>query len=236
MINEIEYIIMILPKLIGIAGKKTSGKTLVADYLSIRYNYTVMNFADELKDMICVILDIDRKQLEFYKNCENGTIPIPMSIPMSIPTLVINDSHIELLAYRTGIDISLIEQEFDSKRTFKSIRHLLQFVGTQVIRKYKPNWHIECLYNKILNNHKNDALYCACICIGDMRFKNEKEFIENSGGKTIYIQRDSLNDSNDTHISENNLNIRDDIFDTILYNNKDIEALVRNIDVTMNRM
>lgn len=51
-------------QLIGISGKKNTGKDTVGDYLWQQHGYFTMAFADPLKDLACMLFGWDRMQLE----------------------------------------------------------------------------------------------------------------------------------------------------------------------------
>lgn len=55
---------MNLPKIIAITGRAGAGKDTLAEELELNYEYTVLRFADPLKDMVCTLLGIDREELE----------------------------------------------------------------------------------------------------------------------------------------------------------------------------
>lgn len=169
---------MNLPRIISFSGRKGSGKTELANVCS-KYNYQVIYFADNLKDVVCKCLDISRETLEILKDKE---IPFDLSNKTDYISkeLQIDKKHINLKSYN-------------------SIREILQILGTDIIRKYNPDWHVNktMLYLKE-NKDKN-------FCIGDCRFLNEKKMIENLGGESWFIIRpNQLNISN--HISETELN------------------------------
>ncbi len=179
---------------IGLSGKKHSGKTTLANF-STKYGYTVINFADKLKEIICDVLCISLKNLEDIKDknteiilCKNSLKKLKNELNMTI-----------------------------DKNTFNSIRHLLQYVGTDIIRVNDPMWHIKQVHKKILQNP--DIKYC----IADCRFMNEKLFIENTlGGKCYYIINNNVNNL-DIHISENNLEVSHFNNIYLLYNNDDLD-------------
>lgn len=50
-------------KLIGILGKKRSGKDSSGNYMIAKYNYTRYAFADPIKDIIKIMFDFNTKQL-----------------------------------------------------------------------------------------------------------------------------------------------------------------------------
>lgn len=168
-----------LPRIISFSGRKGSGKTELANICS-KYGYKVIYFADNLKEIICNCLDISRDTLESLKDKE-------MEFDLS--------NKREYIANELQVDV----KEIGELGLFKSIREILQILGTDIIRRYNPDWHINktMLY---LENNKDMK-----ICIGDCRFLNEKNMIEKLGGECWYIIRpNQLNISN--HISETELN------------------------------
>jgi hypothetical protein len=207
---------MNFPKIIALAGKKRAGKTLVASYLNIRYDYTVLNFADELKNLVCDITEMSRTRLESLKEHHFD--------------IQIQDHHIKLISERTDIKEESIMYSLGTKRHFSGPRDMLQFLGTDIIRDNNPYWHINALHSKIdlIDETKR-------YCIADMRFENEKEYLESICSKTVYIQRDQLDQTIDSHVSENNL-AKCDRFDAVLYNNRDIQALINNLEVLVYKM
>lgn len=60
---------------IGICGKKFSGKSTVARLLSEATGYEVRSFADKLKDVCCVLSGCTRLDLEDYDFKENKLVP-----------------------------------------------------------------------------------------------------------------------------------------------------------------
>lgn len=186
---------------IGLSGKKQSGKTTLA-YHSIKYGYIVLNFADKLKNIICDILCVSIQFLEENKD-------------KNIDILLSDDS-----LHKLSTELNM----YVDKKKYKSFRHMLQYIGTDVIRLNDPNWHINQIHKTInLNPNKK-------YCIADCRFKNEKKFIENIlNGKCYYIINKNINKNiADTHVSENDLDISDFNNNQIIYNNKTIESLFEN--------
>ena len=51
--------------LLGIMGKKGSGKDTVSDYLVSHYGYKKMAFADPIKQMAQIIFDLDISQIPY---------------------------------------------------------------------------------------------------------------------------------------------------------------------------
>ena len=186
---------MLFPKIISFSGKKHSGKTELCK-INEQYSYININFADELKNLVCNCLNITRDELEIKKDVSNDVI------------YNLNQK-IEYISQETLINKNVIQNLITNKQ-FISIREILQFIGTDIIRQHNPLWHIDKIKQKIVNNQ--DKYYC----IGDTRFINEKQLIEDLHGECWYIIRDTLKE-NDAHISENELSQKD--FENIIDNN-----------------
>lgn len=175
--------------IVGFSSRKSGGKTLCST-ISQKYGYIPINFADSLKNMICHILDISIDYLENHKNN---------------PEIVFNinskkmETIIEYIHKETDINKEYIRKTLTKKNQL-TIREYLQIIGTDLIRKYNPNWHIQKLISKMIPG-KNYV-------IGDVRFLNEKMIIEQLGGKCYYIIRPFKNNYEDisNHISEVELN------------------------------
>ena len=100
-----------MTKVVLINGKKRSGKNHLAELLSSElndkgYSTEIMAFADPIKDIIGMALDISSEELDMYKN---------------------NDEHL-------GInDVGMYNDEF---QFLVSFRVLLQKFGTEAMKKY----------------------------------------------------------------------------------------------------
>lgn len=192
-----------LRRIISFSGRKHSGKTELAK-VCLKYNYKIINFADALKNLICVSLNISREYLDEYKD-----------VIMEDNKYDLSDK-ITLIAKETRIDENIV-RHFLSE-SFNSIRDILQIMGTNLIRTYNPMWHINQLKDKIINNPT------VFYCIGDTRFSDEKRMIEELKGECWYIIRPKMfNISN--HTSETSLNWSD-FGNNIIINNIDKETLI----------
>ncbi len=164
--------------IIALAGRISSGKSELANVCSDR-GFEIIKFADGLKDLICDLIKVDRPFIEANKE-----------------VLCTYTVSYKLLSKRLNIPESVIIVTRKSN-VFCSIRELLQFIGTDLIRKFKPSWHIDKLKTRI----KIGTDYC----IDDLRFKDEKEYIDSVSGECWYVLRPgNFNVSN--HMSEVALN------------------------------
>jgi hypothetical protein len=167
---------------IGFAGRMRSGKTELAKICQ-KNGYEKLYFALPLKQLCADILDISIDELNRAKN-EN--IPIEFTIGKDV---------CEILSEETIIPIETTTEICDGKY-LHTVRDMLQFIGTDYIRKYNSDWHV----NKIKEMIKNDVNYV----IDDVRFPNEKQMIESLGGDVWFISRPTL-DNISNHESETSI-------------------------------
>lgn len=196
-------------KIIGFCSRKSGGKTLCSSMLQ-KYGYIPLNFADELKELVCHILNIPIEELEIYKNNHEMKFNIKNKL-----------SYIaDYLEEKTFINrYTIIFELQDFIHTQRNIREFLQFIGTDLIRKYNPNWHISSLLSKIDKN-KN-------YCIGDVRFLNEKKAIEDLGGKCFFIIRPQKINYDDISNHTSEIDLDWTMFDNrILINDSTIDNLI----------
>lgn len=186
--------------LVAFSGRKHSGKSELAK-ICAKKNYKIINFADSLKDMVCICLGISREYLEEYKD----TI-LPGKYDLT--------NNINYISKEIGLP-EFIVRKYLSK-PFNSIRRILQVIGTNLIRNYNHEWHINKIKDKILSNHNINY------CIGDLRFMDEKEMIEKLGGECWFIIRPSVFEISN-HISEINLKWTD-FGNNIIINNENKEC------------
>ncbi len=185
-----------LPRIIAFSGRKQSGKSELCD-LCVSFGYQCINFADELKNLVMSCLELSREQLERNKDTGNQQYYLM--------------NHAAYIAKETNIDVDIIQQHVDTQ--FKSIREILQVIGTDIIRKYNPDWHIHRIQQKLDNN----TMYC----ISDVRFPNEKRFVESLNGDCWYIIRPNNTNINN-HSSETSLRWAQ--FRNIIVNDGDVAS------------
>lgn len=187
-------------KIIGFAGRKRSGKTTLAKYLKNEENAIIITIADFLKRLCCDLMNMSYEELNEKK--DNGyTFDI-----------VPDSRWFSLIDSRTHIGVDNIKKELQNVH-ITSIRQLLQIIGTDVIRKYNENWHVEKMIEEI-QSYSEDKL----IVIDDVRFPNERDAILRLSGEVFFIVRpNSLTISN--HPSETALKWHNFNFDKVIINN-----------------
>ena len=140
--------------IIGICGLQSSGKDTIGDYLINNYGFKKFSFAETLKDIISILFGWDRKKIEGIT--------------------------LEDRLWREQPDIwwskELNIQDF-------SPRYAMQFIGTDLFRKYFKNdiWVI-ILKKKILEYSQSTN-----IVITDCRFLNEINMIRDCGAQIIHV-------------------------------------------------
>ena len=188
--------------IIGFCGRKESGKSELAKVCE-EFGYERLSFATPLKHLICNLISCDIDTLNKLKTVESsytfGTIDCLY------------------LSKETNIPIEIIKEKFLDKR-FTTVRQLLQFIGTDLIRNYNPNWHV----NKMIELIDTDKNYA----IDDVRFPNEAKFIKDLNTKMLsrlwFVLRPKL-DNISNHESETALKWQD--FRNIIVNDTSLEYL-----------
>lgn len=209
-----------MKKIIGFAGKMRSGKGVAAGCLNAHYGYEYVEMADKLKEICVELLGLKSViDLNIYKN-SNYEIYV-----------LFHEVFCEKVAKLTNIPIDYIKENCLGKE-ITTVRQLLQFLGTDVLRKYDPLWHINHTIEKITKLISEGK----SVAIADIRFPNEKLAIESIGGEVYYIERKD-NYNNSEHSSENSLSISD--FDTehIIYNDSpgNLDVFLYNVMDTIDK-
>lgn len=160
--------------IIGLAGRMRSGKGVITTAMSDNFNSDTVTVADGLKNLVVQIIP---------HICHNILVLNRMKNDGTVIDCGITDKDIKIISDRTNISFEDVKRECDNKKSWYDVRDMLQFIGTNIIRKYNPNWHIEKLVENI-NNSKKDI-----VCIDDVRFPNERKAVEDLGGKVFFIIR-----------------------------------------------
>ncbi len=175
--------------IIAFAGRKQSGKTTCAEAIIGHINQT------SSKDTI-----------KLY----NFADPLKQDVCINILGLTHNQCYGTDEEKNQPTDLVWNKQRL-------SAREVMQFVGTDIFRKMKPNVWAEATVAKIkIENHD----YAV---IADCRFPNEVEAIKNAGGTVIKLTR---NPHNSDHISETAL-------DPTNYNPSNFDYVLDNVDLSI---
>ena len=183
-------------------------------------SFEIKKFADKLKDMVCILLNCTREQLEDreFKEKELGEEWWKWHITFE-------GNHEGYIDYK-GNENHYEEQDMIDSHLIKlTPRLLLQLMGTECGRQIiHPNIWVNALMSeyKIIENY--NTIYPNWI-ITDVRFPNEFRSIKNKGGITIRVNRPNLPES--FHLSEISLNSAE--CDYTIDNNGNIEELIEKI-------
>lgn len=186
-------------KLIAFAGRKRCGKTTLAKLLQEEEGAIIITIANYLKYLCCDLMNMSYEELIEKK--DNGYTF----------NVVPDKKWFNIISKRTNISIENIKNELQGKH-ITSIRELLQIIGTDVIRKYNENWHIQKMIEEI-ESYSEDKL----IVIDDVRFPNEKEAILNRSGEVFFIVRPNVSEVSN-HVSETSLKWQDFDYRHIIIN------------------
>lgn len=184
--------------IIGLAGRMRSGKTELSKICET-YGYERLYFALPLKQLISKLIDKTIDEVNELKNIESEYI--------------LSDNKIKLLSDETNIPLNIINQTIKNK-IFHTTREMLQFIGTDIIRNFNKDWHVNKI-QEMIDTNKN-------YIIDDVRFPNEKQMIENNGGILFFIIRPNLENISN-HESEISLKWQN--FDNIIINDVSLEQL-----------
>ena len=173
-------------KIISFAGRCRSGKTELAKICE-QYGYEKLYFALPLKQLCARILDISIDELNRAKN---EGIDIGLTIDKDI---------CQIISEETEIPLEMVSETCNNV-VISNVRQMLQFIGTDLIRKYNTDWHVNRI-REIINENKNYVF-------DDVRFQNEKKMIEDLGGDCWFVTRTTL-DNISNHESETSITWND---------------------------
>ena len=171
-------------KIIGFGGRIGSGKSELAKICQDA-GYKKLYFALPLKQLVADLIQVRLEEINGLKNVEKD--------------YDFNQEDYLFLSKETGIPIETVEKEM-SPIKFKTVRQLLQFIGTDLIRKYNTDWHV----NRIRAMINEDDNYV----IDDIRFPNELNLVRELGGDCWFIIRPTINNISN-HESETSLTWKD---------------------------
>ena len=188
-------------RIIGLAGRMRSGKGSLADICE-KYGYKRLYFALPLKNICSKFLHVSIDELNRLKNEKIG-----------IDVDFTNDA-VDFFSEETDIPKEIVERVIKGRHV-SSVRAMLQVIGTDLIRTFNMDWHVNKIRDMIEPNNK--------YVIEDIRFPNEKQLVEDLGGDNWFVVRPQINDVSH-HISEESLKWQD-FGDKVIVNNKSLEYL-----------
>lgn len=196
-------------KILGISGKKQSGKNTVANYINgsiLKYKELVKDFTIDNDGKLNIlttdnngnqgwgIFDVTRKDREFCEYAHINLWPyvkvyhfadllkeISMSLfGLSYEQVYGNDKQKNT---KIGIMWEDMPENHDNNTGEMTSREFLQHFGTNVIRKIKNEAWVEATINRICDESTQLAI------IPDVRFPNEVNAIHDNGGQVLRLTR-----------------------------------------------
>lgn len=218
--------------IIGVAGEKKHGKDTVAQYLVKEYDYQQRAFADHLKELCSRIFNVPLQNMydETKKEAPFANL-VDLEITLNHALKLVDMIMLEYQGAIHPSDLHAIIHKLWSKNRFTSIRDMLQFVGTDILRDLvDPDYHYNTVVKWIRDNNITKAV------ISDVRFPNERDNLERDFGDqavTFLVMRPSLQ-RNETsgHASENSLGNPED-YNFIIDNDGSLEDLYQKIEIIM---
>ena len=191
--------------LITLSGRKSSGKSTLADELCKR-GFIRVSFADRLKELTATLFNWEIKEL--YSTHKKEEI-------MQTPCVWDKSVSRKLEAL-----IGAIRPLRSDKVVFPTRRSALQFIGTEVLRSYDSEFHVKEFIKKVSNeqNYVSD----------DVRFPNELEAVRRVGGTPIFVLRPYYFDYSN-HASE--ISVRRHDFDYVVLNDGSKHQLLRKFNM-----
>ena len=186
--------------IIGFGGRIGSGKSELAKICQ-KAGFEKLYFALPLKQLVADLIHVKIEEINGLKNVEKN--------------YKFNKIDYLFLSKQTHIPFEVVEKEM-SPVSFKTVRQLLQFIGTDLIRKYNTNWHVNQI-RSMIDKSKNYV-------IDDVRFKNELNLIKELGGDAWFIIRPKI-DNVSNHESETSLTWSD-FGNKIIINDSSLELFI----------
>lgn len=211
--------------LIGLSGKKTSGKDTICTIIEAIdvYHNTIFKPDVSLIDFVHQCLFEKRlDSLAAFRDIVTSwdRESFAKKLRRCLYTIV-NDDRIFALDDKTKNELSTIK---DAEGNYYTIRQLLQKFGTEVGRNISPNIWVDAL----MNDYKKAKLdgYEKDWIVTDVRFENEAKAIRENNGILIRVNRNT--GFNDTHLSETALDNYKE-FDLVIDNNGTIDELIKKV-------
>lgn len=229
-------------KIIGISGRKQSGKNTVANYINgdiLKNMNMIEDFFIDTNGMLNVkttdstgkngwgIFDVTRKDETFVSYAERELWPY---IKVYHFADYLKNMCVDLFGFDpknlygnddqknkpTNFYWEYMPTDSD-KQGLMSHRDFLEYFGTKIIRKiYKDAW-INATLNKITNEKSQIAI------IPDVRFPNEVKAIKDIGGIVVRLNRDIFNSKSESESA----------LDPHIYDWANFDYVIGNYDMTM---
>lgn len=178
--------------IVSISGRKRNGKDSVADILVKEFKYVKISLADPLRNIAVQVFSLPE---EFFLQDNLKEQPFTYPIIMNEEHLGFLISHVEN-EWNMSVDSEAKEKLLNRVGAqFKHPRHLLQELGTTIIRG--------CIDNDIFLKLADQRIgQLADVVIADVRTSREREWAASKNALMCFVNRPNYQ-REDSHISEN---------------------------------
>lgn len=180
-------------RIITLSGRLGSGKSELAQ-MCLNHGFERMYFACPLKNMVKDFFKLESvEQLNLLKTKKMGTSGTDKKAIEFFTERLYPLCSEEEMAKR----LKVVNEDF-------TMRDWLQFIGTDLIRSYDPDWHIKKTF-AMMDPNKNYVF-------DDTRFPNEIEALIEKGAEAWYVVRNKT-DNISNHESETMISLESPYFD-----------------------
>ena len=193
--------------IVGITGKRLSGKDTAGKYLVEKYGFTRIGNADKMKDGVAALWGITREEVDEFKDNRGGSLD-RVEVHLDVGGTI--------------------------RYTYGWVEFLQRF-GTEMGRDTwgKDTWVNMAFPLPSLMDELEIAIHgIENIVVTDLRFENEAQRILDLGGTIIQLLRPSVIDSeNDSHESEAGL--PPDLIEYVIENTSTLDDLYKDLDAIL---
>lgn len=221
--------------IVGIVGKKRSGKDTIANYLKTNHDYNVIALAGLIKESLI------NTELGDYISLDdiNGLTKFDREEPFIIDKEFLTTIIIDAIMYADHVcEFSSLSDIINKTKTVFSnldmksgisIRRLMTLFGNDIVTTVDPYYWTECVIQRMINSTSTHWV------ISDIRLFDEREFLfkisnhNNFPLQFVYVNRPDI-ESVDTHITEMGLEPLDDHDNVVICNDSTIEKMHEKLD------
>lgn len=193
-------------KVIGLIGKKGSGKDTVAELINEFKPMKRVTYADKLKNVCSSVFSVPLNKFNDRALKESQfNLPVQITLEQMYDLVSKYNLDVKKNLLRTHVGIIL-----------NNPREVLQYVGTNVLRSIDEDIHVKQV------QFTEDSI------ISDVRFQNEIDHVKNNEEieyHSVFISRNT--ERTDLHASEDVVSLQEGTY--ILDNNGDLNELKKNV-------
>lgn len=246
-------------KIIGISGKKQSGKNTAANYIHgmiLKSKRMVEGFTVNENGQLIIktavggdeeygVLDVTRRDSHFAEYAHHNLWPY-----IKLYSFADGLKHLSMEFF--GLSLSQVYGTDEEKNTLTNIdwediptwqnsslntnrglmtsREFLQYFGTDIMRKMYTNIWVDYAINTIQKEQSELAI------LADVRFPNEVEAVQKAGGKVIRLTRQFQSDAHSSECALDEENYDWKNFDFIVDNTDGLKSLFSQIENISNKL